>query len=54
VKRVAIAGKSVFNMKEILDLVEEAEAEASKRKMEKRRTRKAITPGNRRRRRGIY
>jgi hypothetical protein len=29
-KRVAVRGKSVFNTKEILDLVEEAEVEASK------------------------
>jgi hypothetical protein len=43
-KRVAIAGKFVFNKKEILELVEEAEVEASKRKTKKRRTTKAITP----------
>jgi hypothetical protein len=44
-KRVAIAGKFVFNKKEILELVEEAEVEASKRKTKKRQTTKAITPG---------
>ena len=43
-KRVAIKGKFVFNTKEILELVEEAEAEASKGKLEKRRTMRAITP----------
>lgn len=43
-KRVAIKGKFVFNTKEILELVEEAEAEASKRKSEKRRTTRATTP----------
>jgi hypothetical protein len=43
-KRVAIIGKFVFNKKEILELVEEAEVEASKRKTKKRRTTKAITP----------
>ena len=43
-KRVAIAGKFVFNKKEILELVEEAENEASKRKTKKRRTTRATTP----------
>ena len=43
-KRVAIKGKFVFNTKEILELVEEAEAEATKGKSKKRRTIKAITP----------
>ena len=42
-KRVAIKGKFVFNMQEILRLVEEVEAEASKGKAKKRRTRRAIT-----------
>jgi hypothetical protein len=35
-KRVAIKGKFVFNTKEILKLVEEAENEVSKRKTKKR------------------
>jgi hypothetical protein len=35
-KRVAVKGKFVFNTKEILELVEEAEAEASKGKSKKR------------------
>jgi hypothetical protein len=43
-KRVAIKGKFVFNTKEILELIEEAEAEASKGKSKKRQTRRAITP----------
>jgi hypothetical protein len=43
-KRVAIKGKFVFNMQEMLELVEEAEAEASKRKTKKKQTTKAITP----------
>jgi hypothetical protein len=43
-KRVAVKGKFVFNTKEILELVGEAEAEASKGKSEKRRTIRAITP----------
>jgi hypothetical protein len=43
-KRVAIKGKFVFNTKEILELVEEAEAEASKGKSKKRRTTRAPTP----------
>jgi hypothetical protein len=42
-KRIAIIGKFVFNKKEILELVEEVENEASKRKTKKRRTIKAIT-----------
>jgi hypothetical protein len=41
-KCVAIKGKFVFNTKEILELVEEAEAEASKGKSKKGRTTKAI------------
>jgi hypothetical protein len=43
-KRVAIKGKFVFNTQEILELVEEAEVEASKGKTKKRRTTKVITP----------
>jgi hypothetical protein len=43
-KRVAIKGKFVFNTQEILELVEKAEAEASKGKTKKRRTTKATTP----------
>jgi hypothetical protein len=43
-KRIAVKGKFVFNTKEILELVEEAEAEASKGKSKKRRTTRAITP----------
>jgi hypothetical protein len=43
-KRVAIEGKFVFNTKEILELVEEAEAEASKGKLKKRRMTRATTP----------
>jgi hypothetical protein len=43
-KRVAVKGKFVFNTKEILELIEEAEVEASKGKSKKRRITKAITP----------
>jgi hypothetical protein len=43
-KHIAIVGKFVFNKKEILELVKEAEVEASKRKTKKRQTTKAITP----------
>jgi hypothetical protein len=43
-KRVAIKGKFVFNTKEILELVEEAEVEASKRKSKKKRITRATTP----------
>jgi hypothetical protein len=43
-KRVAVTGKFVFNTKEILELVEEAEAEALKGKSKKRRTTRATTP----------
>jgi hypothetical protein len=43
-KRVTIAEKFVFNKKAILELVEEAENKASKRKSKKRRTTKAVTP----------
>jgi hypothetical protein len=43
-KHVAIKGKFVFNTQEILELVEKAEAEASKGKSKKRRTTKAIIP----------
>ncbi|KAM0689948.1 hypothetical protein Q7P36_008715 [Cladosporium allicinum] len=43
-KHVAIIGKFVFNRKEILELVEEAENKALKRKTKKRRIIKAITP----------
>jgi hypothetical protein len=43
-KRVAIKGNFVFDTKEILEPVGEAEAEASKRKSKERRTTRAITP----------
>ena len=43
-KRVAVKGKFVFNTKEILELVEEAEVEASKGKLKKRRTTRDTTP----------
>jgi hypothetical protein len=43
-KRVAIKGKFVFNTQEMLELVEKAEAEASKGKAKKRQTIKATTP----------
>jgi hypothetical protein len=43
-KRVAIKGKFVFNTKEILEVVEKAEAEALKGISNKRRTTRAITP----------
>jgi hypothetical protein len=43
-KRVAVKGKFVFDTKEILELVEEAEAEALKGKSKKRRITRAITP----------
>ena len=43
-KRVAIKGKFIFNTQEILELVEEAEAEASKGKSKKKRVARAITP----------
>jgi hypothetical protein len=43
-KHVAIAGKFVFNKKEILELVKKAENKLSKRKTKKRQTTKAITP----------
>jgi len=43
-KRVTIKGKFVFNTKEVLELVEEAEAEVSKGKSNQRRTTKAIIP----------
>jgi hypothetical protein len=43
-KRVAVKGKFVFNTKEILELVEKEEAEASKGKVKKRRTTRATTP----------
>jgi hypothetical protein len=42
-RRVAINRKFVFDTKEILELVEEAEVEASKGKSKKRRTTKATT-----------
>jgi hypothetical protein len=42
-KHVVVKGKFVLNTKEILELVEEAEAEVLKRKSKKRRTTKAIT-----------
>jgi hypothetical protein len=43
-KRVAVKGKFVFNTKEILDLVEKAEAEASKGKSKRRRITEATNP----------
>jgi hypothetical protein len=43
-KRVAIKGKFVFNTKEILELVKEAEAEVSKGKSKRRRTMRTTTP----------
>jgi hypothetical protein len=43
-KRVAIKGKFVFNTQEMLEVVENAEAEASKGKAKKRRTTRATTP----------
>jgi hypothetical protein len=39
-----IKGKFVFNTKEILEFVKEAEAEVSKEKSKKRRIRRATTP----------
>ena len=42
--RVVVKGKFVFNTKEILELVEEAEVEASRGKSKKRRIARAITP----------
>jgi hypothetical protein len=42
-KHIAIKGKYVFNTQEILELVEKAEAEASKGKAKKRQTIKATT-----------
>jgi hypothetical protein len=44
-KRVVVKGKFVFNTKEILELVEEAEVEASKGKARTKRTIRARTPG---------
>jgi hypothetical protein len=44
-KRVVVKGKFVFNTKEILELVEEAEIEASKRKSKKKRIVESTTPG---------
>jgi hypothetical protein len=43
-KRVAVKGKFVFNTKEILELVEEAEAEVSKGKLRKKRSIRVTTP----------
>ena len=43
-KRVVIKGKFVFNTKEILEVVEKAEAEASRKKPKGKRTAKATTP----------
>jgi hypothetical protein len=43
-KHIAIKGKFVFNTQEILEVVKEAEAETSKRKIKKRRTIKVTTP----------
>lgn len=42
-KRVAIKGKFVFNIREILEVVEKAEAEASTKKSKKRRRMKSTT-----------
>ena len=43
-KRVAVKGKFVFNTREILEVVEKAEAEASKKKPRKNRRTKSPTP----------
>ena len=43
-KRVAIKGKFVFNTREILEVVEKAEAEASTRKSKKRRKKRSPSP----------
>jgi hypothetical protein len=43
-KRIVVKGKFVFNIKEILELVEEAEAEVLKGKSKKRQIIRAITP----------
>jgi hypothetical protein len=43
-KRVAVKGKFVFDTKEILGLVEEAETKASKGKSNSIRTTRVITP----------
>jgi hypothetical protein len=43
-ERIAVKGKFVFNTKEILELVDEAEAEVSKGKTKKRRMTRAIAP----------
>jgi len=43
-KRVAIKGKFVFNTREILEVVEKAEAEAATTKSKKRRRRRSPTP----------
>jgi hypothetical protein len=43
-KHIAIKGKFVFNTQEILELVEEAEAETLKRKLKKKQTTRATTP----------
>lgn len=43
-KRAAIKGRFVFNTKEILEVVEKAEAEASKGKSKRKRIAKATTP----------
>ncbi|KYG39914.1 hypothetical protein M433DRAFT_9619, partial [Acidomyces richmondensis BFW] len=42
-KRVAIKGKFIFNTREILEVVEKAEAEASTKKSKKRRRMKSTT-----------
>lgn len=42
-KRVAVKGKFIFNIKGILELVEKAEAEASKGKVKKRRITRATS-----------
>ena len=43
-KRVAIKGKFVFNTREILEVVEKAEAEASTKKTKRKRTANSTTP----------
>ena len=43
-KRIAIKGRFVFNIKEILELVKEVEVEASKGKSKRRQTTRAMTP----------
>jgi hypothetical protein len=45
-KRIAVKGKSFLITKEILELLEKAEVEASKEKAKERRTTRATTPKN--------